>query len=86
MTNLGLVVTGVVQFYVIIIIVYVLMSWLPMNGGIVYDVYSVLGSLVEPYLGIFRRFIPPLGGMDISPIVAIILLQVLGNVLAGMLS
>jgi len=85
-TNLGLVVTGVVQFYVIIIIVYVLMSWLPMNGGIVYDVYSVLGSLVEPYLGIFRRFIPPLGGMDISPIVAIILLQVLGNVLAGMLS
>ncbi len=62
MMGLGGIVSGVAQFYVILIIVYVLMSWLPMNGETIQDVYRVLGSLVEPYLGLFRRFIPPMGG------------------------
>ena len=75
MTGLGGIVSGVGQFYIILIIVYVLMSWLPMNGAAIQDVYRVVGSLVEPYLGLFRRFIPPMGGMDFSPIVAILLLQ-----------
>jgi YggT family protein len=74
-TGLSGIVAGVGQFYIILIIVYVLMSWLPMNGAAIQDVYRVIGSLVEPYLGLFRRFIPPMGGMDFSPIVAILLLQ-----------
>jgi uncharacterized protein YggT (Ycf19 family) len=72
---LGAIVSGVGQFYIILIIAYVLMSWLPMNGAAIQDIYRVIGSLVEPYLGLFRRFIPPMGGMDFSPIVAILLLQ-----------
>lgn len=75
MMSLGGIVSGVAQFYVILIIVYVLMSWLPMNGETIREVYRVLGTLVEPYLGLFRRFIPPIGGMDLSPIVAILALQ-----------
>jgi YggT family protein len=74
-TNLGSVVQGVGSFYGFLIIAYVLMSWLPMNNSSVQDLYGVLSSLVEPYLGLFRRFIPPLGGMDWSPIVAILVLQ-----------
>jgi uncharacterized protein YggT (Ycf19 family) len=74
------IVSGIGQFYVILIIAYVLMSWLPMNGATIQDIYRVIGSLVEPYLGIFRRFIPPMGGMDFSPIIAILVLQfVLGT-------
>ena len=65
----------VLNFYQILIIIYVLMSWFP-TRGILYEVYSVLGSVVEPYLGIFRRFIPPMGGLDFSPLVAILVLQV----------
>ena len=40
-----------------------------------------LRDVSEPYLGIFRRFIPPIGPIDISPIVAILVLQLVGGVL-----
>jgi uncharacterized protein YggT (Ycf19 family) len=78
----GAIVGSIAWFYSVLIIAYVLMSWFPMNGGIIYDVYRVLGSLVEPYLGLFRRFIPPMGGMDFSPIVAIIVLNLLVGLIA----
>ena len=59
-----------------ILFVYVLMSWIPQNTGIVGDIDTILGKLCDPYLDLFRRFIPPIGGMvDISPIVALLVLQ-----------
>ena len=85
MTGLSGIVAGVGQFYGFLIIAYVLMSWLPMNGETIQDVYRVLGSLVEPYLSLFRRFIPPMGGMDFSPIIAIIVLQFAVRALASLL-
>jgi uncharacterized protein YggT (Ycf19 family) len=68
------VIQAVGRFYGFLILAYVLMSWFPMRG-ILYDINRVLASLVEPYLSIFRRFIPPMGGLDLSPIVAYIVLQ-----------
>lgn len=85
MTNMGSIVLAVGQFYGFLIIAYVLMSWLPMNGGVVTDIYQVLATLVEPYLNLFRRFIPPMGGMDFSPIVAILVLQFVVRGFAGLL-
>ena len=62
--------------YSLVIFVYVMMSWIPMSGGIVADVYQALGKVCDPYLDLFRRFIPPIGGMvDISPILALLVLQ-----------
>jgi YggT family protein len=61
-------------FYTILIVVYTLMSWLPMRG-IVFDTYRVLASVVEPYVGVFRRFIPPISNIDLSPWAAILALQ-----------
>ncbi len=62
--------------YSMIIFVYVLMSWIPQKTGIVGDIDTILGKLCDPYLDLFRRFIPPIGGMvDISPIVALLVLQ-----------
>lgn len=73
---------SLVQFYLWLIIAYVLMSWFPVSG-VFADIQRVLASLVEPYLGLFRRIIPPLGMIDISPIVAILALQfVAGLVIA----
>lgn len=58
-----------------LIVVWCLLSWVPMRpGGFLDDLRGALGMLVEPYLGLFRRFIPPLGGVDVSPIVAIFVL------------
>ncbi|MDP4096921.1 YggT family protein [Paenibacillus sp. P96] len=62
------------RIYQYMIIVYVLLSWLP-NARESF-IGEILGKLVEPYLAPFRRFIPPIFGMiDISPIVALIVLN-----------
>ena len=63
------------------IVAYVLISWFPeyRNGRFA----QVLSSVVEPYVAIFRRWIPPLGMFDISTIVAIIVLQIAIRGLSG---
>ena len=62
--------------YSLVIFVYVMMSWIPSNSGIIGDLRSELGKICDPYLDLFRRFIPPIGGMiDISQIVALLVLQ-----------
>lgn len=76
MTIVALVVQ-LVNFYEILIIAYILMSWIRPTEGLLGDIYRVLGTLTEPWLGIFRRFIPPIGMVDVSPIVAILVLNVL---------
>lgn len=68
------IVQGIGQFYVVLIFVYTLMSWFPV-GGALFDVYRVLGSVCEPFIGIFRRFIPPVGGIDFSPWAALLAVQ-----------
>jgi YggT family protein len=73
--------------YTILIFLYILMSWvqLPYNVWIG-RVRTFLHDTVEPYLGVFRRIIPPLGGLDLSPIVALIVLQLIYRVLATVLT
>jgi YggT family protein len=44
----------------------------------------VLNALARPFLAPLQRFIPPLGGVDLSPIVLIIVLQLLLGLLAGL--
>lgn len=71
-----------VDIYTFIIFVYVILSWIPTKAGILAQIDDVLAKICDPYLDIFKRFIPPIGGMvDISPIVAIIALQLLVRVL-----
>lgn len=70
-----------VSFYEILIIAYIIMSWIRPVDGLIGDIYRVLGTITEPWLGIFRRFIPPIGMIDISPIVAVIALRIIANAL-----
>lgn len=80
------VVLALINFYSILIVVYVLMSWIPQGvAGIVEDIRGVLASLCEPYLSVFRRIIPPLGMVDFSPIVAILVLELIGWLVAAIL-
>lgn len=78
------VILTVIQFYTWLIIAYVLMSWFPISG-VFQDIYNVLATIVEPYIGVFRRIIPPLGVLDISPIVAILVLNVIARVVSQVL-
>ena len=67
---------GLTNAYSTIVVVYVLMSWIPFKGGVLADIYKVLGKLCDPFLNLFKGLVPPIGGMvDITPIVALVVLQ-----------
>ncbi|WP_156290416.1 YggT family protein [Oceanobacillus salinisoli] len=55
------------------IIIYIFMSWFP--GARESAFGEMLGKICEPYLEVFRKFIPPLGMIDFSPIIAIFVLH-----------
>jgi YggT family protein len=69
--------------YILIIFLYILVNWLlaagvrPPYSRFTDAVLTFLRDTSEPYLRLFRRFIPPLGMFDLSPIVAIIVLYFL---------
>ena len=77
--------------YTLLIIAYILSSlFFAFGGRVPYARWSsaILGFLrdvCEPFLAIFRRFIPSIGAFDLSPIVAIIVLNVVGNLLANLI-
>ena len=80
---------ALVTVYSLLIFAYVLLSLVFSFGvRVPYSRWSdaVLGFLrdvCEPYLRIFRRFIPMIGPLDISPIVALLVLQIVGNIVVG---
>lgn len=59
--------------YSYMLIIYILMSWVPSARESSFG--RLLGNVCEPYLGFFRKFIPPIGMIDFSPIIAIFLLD-----------
>ncbi len=62
-----------ITFYSYALIVYILLSWFP--GAKESGFGQFLAKICEPYLEPFRKIIPPLGMIDISPIVAILALR-----------
>lgn len=73
-----LLVTTLVTFiniYTALLFIRILLSWFP-NINWFDPPFSILSQITDPYLNIFRNIIPPLGGLDFSPILALLLLQV----------
>ena len=77
MLSLRYLIASLANAYSTIIVVYVLMSWIPMGQtGIIADIYRVLGKICDPFLKLFKKLVPPIGGMlDITPILALVVLQ-----------
>ncbi|MEG0476198.1 MAG: YggT family protein [Raoultibacter sp.] len=76
MLSLAAVLMALSNTYCMIIFVYIMMSWFPMGNGVIADIYAFLGKICDPYLNIFKKFIPPIGGMlDVTPIIALLVLQ-----------
>lgn len=63
--------------YRFMLIGYILMSWVPALQESA--VGKFLETMCEPYLGFFRKFIPPIGMIDISPIVGLFALMFIQN-------
>ena len=62
-----------VWFYTVALFIYVVLSWFGDRGG--NPMTALLGELVEPILRPARRLLPPIGGLDLSPLIVILLLQ-----------
>ncbi|WP_432354899.1 YggT family protein [Sporosarcina sp. A2] len=72
--------TYALSIYSVLLVIYILMSWVPASRETKFG--KIIAKIAEPYLGFFRKFIPPLGMIDISPIVALFALQFIGKGLA----
>ncbi len=77
--------------YIILIFVRILMSWIPSlpTSGPVAVVIGFVRDTTDPYLNVFRRFLPPVGGsgfaLDLSPMVGVILLLVAQALVVGVI-
>jgi YggT family protein len=76
--NIASFVHTLISVYVLIMLVYAVVSWVPSFRG---RWFSYVAMLVDPVLIPVRRIIPPLGGLDLSFLIVIILLQVLDSAL-----
>lgn len=76
MCELYLVVGKLLQLYGLIMLVYALVSWVPSLRG---RWTEYVAMLVEPVLTPVRRIIPPMGGLDISFIVVLLVIQLVAN-------
>ena len=68
-SNILLIGNFVFEAYYWLILISIFGSWFPKFQETKLGIW--IGKLVEPYLGLFRRFIPPLGPIDFSPIIAL---------------
>ena len=68
----------------VLLIIRVVLSWIP-NVDYYHPVVQFIYRVTSPILDPIRRVVPPAGGLDLSPLVAILLLQLLQKDVIGLL-
>jgi YggT family protein len=72
--------------YILLIFAYILTSWIRLPYSLWLNrIQRFLYDVCEPYLRLFRRILPPLGPLDLSPIIAVLVLYLLRSVIATVL-
>ncbi|MGB3456026.1 MAG: YggT family protein [Litorimonas sp.] len=92
---LSMIIMPILSVITWLIIIEIILSWviafgIAQRGGMVQQIQYGLSRFTDPILEPFRRIIPPMGGLDLSPIAALLLIgwfnsYVLGNVVYSML-
>jgi YggT family protein len=78
--------------YIVLILINVLISWIPRMpyNRTLRTVLDFVTETTSPYINLFRRFLPPIGGggfaLDLSPMIAIIVLVVVRIIVVGLIS
>ena len=78
--------------YIILILIRVLMSWIPRMpyNPALRAVLDFIVETTDPYLNLFRRIIPPIGGggfgLDLSPMIGIIVLYILRGLVVALIA
>lgn len=73
-------INNVFNLYFFLIILRIFLSWIPsLNWSA--QPWQTIRDVCDAYLNIFRKFIPPFNGLDFSPIIALLVLQLVQNVI-----
>ena len=78
--------------FIILIFIRVLLSWIPRlpYNRLLRAVVDFVHQVTDPYLNMFRRILPPIGGssfaLDLSPIVGIIVLLIAQRIVVGLIA
>lgn len=69
--------------YIYLIIAQVLMSWIPHDAS--HPVFRFISDITEPVLAPFRRIIPAVAGIDFSPLIALMAVEVVRFIVLSLL-
>ena len=83
-TQVELFINVFISVYALVVFLYVLTSWIRLPYSLS-PVQRFLYEVCEPYLRLWRRVLPSFGPLDLSPMVAIIALVLLGQIVVGLL-
>ena len=72
------------EVYILLILAYVLTSWIKMPYAL-HRLQRFLDDVCEPYIRVFRRLLPSIGPLDLSPIVAVVTLIIAQRLLLGLI-
>jgi YggT family protein len=75
--NIGCFIAVLLQFYAFVLLARVILSWITMfraPSPSLSPLVKVIYDLTEPILGFVRRYIPPVGGLDLSPLIIFLLI------------
>lgn len=84
MTTPATIIFGIIQGVQFVVLLWCLLSWFP-NIRWHEQPFRTLDQIVNPIVAPFRKLIPPLGGIDLSPMIAMFTLQLIAMAIAQVL-
>jgi YggT family protein len=76
-----------IYVFILLILVYIILSWIRLPYSLwLSRIQRFLYDVCDPYLRLFRRVLPPLGPLDLSPMLGVITLIVIQQVLHAILN
>ena len=75
---MGEFIAAVIRLYTLVLVIRMIFSWVPPQHR-QNEFYRFLYTITEPVLAPFRRILPPMGGIDFSPILLFIILSLIAR-------
>ncbi len=88
MSLLAQILARVIDIFTYLILIDIIASWLQVANvrlpNLVYEILGAIHSIVEPVMAPVRKVMPNMGGLDFSPVIVLLLLQVIARALSAM--